>query len=477
MIARFVGVLAILLTLAGAGLLVAAGRIPYTRVRAWLDPYAADGSAAAYTVAAHAGIVGRLRYVGLALALVGVVSYALRHRLAAGGRACAASVAELWTDGLWRLRRAWSDTSPAHRVALLLVLGAGIGSRLWLLFGWPMRYDEAFTFLNYARDPLMLGLTRYDMPNNHLFHTFLVHVAYRLVGDAPWALRLPAFLAGVLVMPATYLAVRALYGRDAALGAMALVATAMAGIEISTYARGYSTVTLLFLILVCLGAGLRRADRAAGWGLFAVLGALALYTVPTGLYAVATVAAWLLLEAWTGDLTVPPRRFVACLVGALAAVAALTAMLYAPILIRTDLSTLLATNPIVALKVRPLPWTEFLAGNAVKAADAWGRWAADRAPWFQGLWLAGIATAVGLHRRVGRHRVRLVPCLAACPSSWHSGSCRRRECGCSCSRCSRAWARRAGCTWSGGCWLAGHGRRGCPAWRSVSRCSSRPAAP
>jgi hypothetical protein len=243
------------------------------------------------------------------------------------------------------------------------------------------------------------------MPNNHLFHTFLVHIAYRLLGDAPWALRVPTFLAGVFVMPATYLAVRVLYGRDAALLGTALVATSMAGIEISTYARGYSTVTLLFLALVCLGAYLRRTDSAAGWALFAGLGTLALYTVPTGLYALATVVGWLLLEAWAGGLAVAPWRFVRRLALAVATTALLTAMLYAPILIRTDLFTLLAANPIVAMKVRPVAWGAFLAGNSGRAVDTWGRWASDRAFWLQALWLVGIAVALLLHRRVGRSRV------------------------------------------------------------------------
>jgi hypothetical protein len=405
MSAALVLTISVLLVAVGAGLLAAQGLVPYEWVRHWLDRFAADGSADAYTSVVHAGIVGRLRYVGLGLILAGALVYAVRQRLGNVGSALAASTAALIRDAVRGVRRAWTEMSIGHRVALLAILGAGIGIRLSLLPGWPMRYDEAFTFLNYARDPLILGLTRYDMPNNHLFHTFLVHIAYRLLGDAPWMLRMPTFLAGVFVMPATYLSVRVLHGRDAALLATALVATSMAGIEISTYARGYSTVTLLFLALVCLGAYLRRTDSAAGWALFAGLGTLTLYTIPTGLYALATVVGWLLLEAWAGDLTVAPRRFVLHLAQAVAATALLTAMLYAPILIRTDLVTLITSNPIVAVKVSPVPLRGFLVGNAGRAVDTWGRWASDRAFWLQALWLVGIAVALLLHSRVGRHRV------------------------------------------------------------------------
>ena len=74
--------------------------------------------------------------------------------------------------------------------------------------------------------------------------------------------------------------IRMLHGRDAALLATALVATSMAGIEISTNARGYSIVTLLFLVLLCLGGYLRRTDSAVGSALFGGHGALTLYTIP-----------------------------------------------------------------------------------------------------------------------------------------------------------------------------------------------------
>ena len=399
-------VLSVFLVAAGAMFLMAASVLPYEWVRLWLDRFAADGSADAYTRTVHLAIVARLRYVGVGSIALGVVVYGARRSLAVAARRLRIATGDLLRDAGRGARRLWSEEST-YLLTLLAIVGTGIGTRLWFL-GAPIRYDEAFTFLNYARDPLILGLTRYDMPNNHLFHTLLVHVAFRLLGDAPWALRVPTFLAGVLVMPATYLAVRVLYGRDAALLASALVATSMAAIEISTYARGYAIVTLLFLALVCLSAYLRRTDNAAGWALFAGLGAVALYTVPTGLYAIAAVAGWLLLETWAGDLTVAPRRFVLRLAWAVAATAVLTAVLYAPILIRTDPRTLLATNPIVAVKVTPVPWGEFLAGNAEKAVDTWRRWASDRASWLQAVWLAGIAAALILHRGVGRHRVPFV---------------------------------------------------------------------
>ena len=49
----------------------------------------------------------------------------------------------------------------------------------------PMRYDEAYTFNEYATRSTYDAVSLYTFPNNHLFHTLLVHVAVRLFGDSP----------------------------------------------------------------------------------------------------------------------------------------------------------------------------------------------------------------------------------------------------------------------------------------------------
>src|SRR5919204_3963186 len=111
-----------------------------------------------------------------------------------------------------------------------------------------MRGDEAFTYTEYASLPWFVALGDYTYPNNHLLHTLLVHGAARLLGPEPWALRLPAFVAGVLLVPATYLAARALYGPTTALIAAGLVSASGWLTLYATNARGYSLVLLCFVV-------------------------------------------------------------------------------------------------------------------------------------------------------------------------------------------------------------------------------------
>lgn len=197
------------------------------------------------------------------------------------------------------------------------MVAAGAALRLVHL-DQPIRYDEAVTFLEYVVRPLGRALALYDLPNNHLFHTFLAHLSVSAFGDGPAALRLPAFAAGVLVPPAVYLAGRVVHGRDAGLAAAALAAASPALVLFSANARGYSLVVLAFLALVPPAATLLRRRSPVAWLLLATVAALGAWTMPTMLYPAGAVAAWLLVAA-AGPVGRGARRVAA--EGALGAVA------------------------------------------------------------------------------------------------------------------------------------------------------------
>ena len=162
--------------------------------------------------------------------------------------------------------------------------------------------------------------------NNHPLHTILVHFASLCFGTQPWCLRMPSLIAGVLLIPATYLALREIFDPPTGLLAAALVVPSPALLEYSTNARGYSVQTLFFVsLLFCAAKVLRGGGRRAwlGVGSFAVL---ALYTIPSSIYFCAAIFAWLLLSAARGDLRTDRRRFALRLAITSASVAAIVAL-------------------------------------------------------------------------------------------------------------------------------------------------------
>src|SRR5450759_3939875 len=112
-----------------------------------------------------------------------------------------------------------------HTLALVLIFLCGLGLRIYFLFQ-PLTLDEAGTYIQFASHPLSLGLSYYPVPGNHLLNTFFIHFSTRLFGSAEWAIRLPALIFGMLILPVTYVVIRRLLGKYPALFAFTFVAFA-----------------------------------------------------------------------------------------------------------------------------------------------------------------------------------------------------------------------------------------------------------
>lgn len=259
----------------------------------------------------------------------------------------------------------------AEGAAVLLLTALAAWLR-WRLLDQPIRYDEAVTWLRYVREPLATGLSLYDLPNNHVFHTLLAHLSTGLLGDGPRALRLPTFLAGTALVPATWWLGRAAAGRGAALVAAAATAVSPVLVLFSTNARGYGLVVLAFVVLARLALDLRSRRSFGRLAAFAAVAALAGWTLPAALYPAVAAGAWLCVPAAPGEAARPTGERIRDTAAAGVAAAAAAAGLYAPVLRRSGLDSLVA-NRFVAPRgpleaARELP--SFLGEVAAQWAHA-----------------------------------------------------------------------------------------------------------
>jgi hypothetical protein len=229
-----------------------------------------------------------------------------------------------------------SDSLRAARtdwVALAIVVVAAIGLRL-LYLGQPMRNDESYSYLYFALPSLRTAVSDYSVPNNHIFHTVLVWLSTRLFGNSPEVIRLPVLVAGVLAVPAAWLAGRSLAGRGAGIFAAAMVAVLPALILYSTNARAYMLVGLATLLLVWLGNRLLDAESRGLWVTIVIIGALEMWAAPVMLYPLGAVGLWLVAEhARTGGAR-GAVRFLPRIGAAMAAIVALAVLLYLPVILR-----------------------------------------------------------------------------------------------------------------------------------------------
>jgi hypothetical protein len=294
------------------------------------------------------------------------------------------------------------------RLHIYLILGGItlIGLTLRIIdINKPIAYDEAYTFIHFASRPFKHILADYSAPNNHIFHTILVGVSYRLFGGQPWALRLPAFIAGVLLIPAMYMAARRFFSEHQALAAAGLIAIIPLFINYSVNGRGYTMLVLFSLLLVNFAGMLVRNQSKPpliGFILTAVLG---FYTIPIFLYPMAGISLWVVMtylftrESWSDRLRKVGIFLGACLVAGL-----FTVILYSPVILFGSGLSSIIDNEIV----RSLTWSTFLENLDPRLLKAWNKWMIGIGPTVELVFLGGFLVSVLFYRQVS-HRTLLLP--------------------------------------------------------------------
>jgi len=381
---------------------IAASSISYDVLAVRVRAVSLSGQAAFFNASFFHAIQFRLRVIGIANLLLALIALPLRKIIRRMIDRVQSDLPLLLSD----LKAAVTSTSIIDKLGLLVLLLIAFWLRFKLLFS-PMRSDEAYSFIEYASHPFYVALSFYNSPNNHLFHTFLMRCVYLIFGNHPWALRLPAFVFGLALVPAAYLASRCLYKTSSGLLAAGLVAASSPLIDYSTNARGYIILCLITLLSICVAAHALRTRNWASWFLLAILAALGFYTNPIMLYPFGGIALWIVLESLC---SAAPARFAAiaglCFASILGAI--LTLELYSPVFAVSGPSAITANT-----WVKPARWAAFLRDLPPSFAPTWKQWNTDMPHILTWILVAGFIAALIFHRRYGRQRVALPVAMVA----------------------------------------------------------------
>jgi MFS family permease len=276
---------------------------------------------------------------------------------------------------------------PLEAVALGLIVLLAAAVRIAYVGDPPVRYDEVFTWQQYATKSVRHIVTDYTYPNNHILNSLAEHFSWRVFGESETVMRLPALVFGIALVPVSYAVGRLLYGPGAAVWAAALVAGSSALMQFSVNGRGYSMGMLFVMVAIGAATVSRRRPRGGGpwpWVVLGVSAVLAVHTVPTMVGGVAIAFAWALLRR---D---PPWKPL-LVTGAVAAVVG--GLLYLPA--RGDQ----AWNP-------PSNWVARGVGEKTSVLEPiWRQWN-DALPWpVQVLLAVGFVIALIAHRRISVDRL------------------------------------------------------------------------
>ena len=258
-----------------------------------------------------------------------------------------------------------------RRFLLSFILLCGLILRIDTLNN-PITYDEAYTYQAFASQPLFVLLTDYHLPNNHIFHSLLVHFSTLIFGNHLWALRLPMLLAGMGLIGTAYLLGTRLYAPEIGLASAALTAISSEAIMHATSARGYSLVALLTVLIFYLGIQVLTHKNLFLWLGIAILSALGFWTIPIMFFPFGILFLWLILESFSGDIFpayVNRWEFFRywLVTGILSAIG--TLILYFPVL-RVSGTRYLLGNVYIA-PTENEAYAKILAERLLETANAW----------------------------------------------------------------------------------------------------------
>ncbi len=313
-------------------------------------------------------------------------------------------------------------TERGERATIIGITALAVLSRLTVLWQ-PMRFDEGVSWAYYVGRSWWTIVGTYQQPNNHVFYSLLAKLSAAALDYPPWALRLPAFIAGVAIIPLTWAVGRRFADGRTALLAAALSVGSTQLMLYSTNARGYTLFVALFLVMLLVADHIRESVTKAGpslhsgrqemmssraqgegsaraWLLLTTLGAIGLYTIPIMLYPLGIVATWLAMSSRAMDA--PHRtRFLGRVGASFAGSVAIAGMLYIPIIRTAGLGALLG-NKFVAAS----PWDVFLRELPGNFAATVGRWTAPL-PWWC-IPIMALAALLGMRRPAPSARPSLV---------------------------------------------------------------------
>ena len=386
--------------------------LPYSQLKSVLDYLTVDGNLESFTP----GIAGVLRQPGLvgfivSLLIAGLSLIGKRHMLTW------MSQIGPYSDQLLSYRKAeikelWKAVGifeTDHRIVILLATITLLAALIRIPYLWrPMGHDEAYTFIAFASRGLRVTMTDYHLPNNHVFHTILVFIAYRLFGDSPAAIRLPAFLAGALVVPASFVAAKIFFDKATGLISASILASIPVLIDYSTNARSYSLIALLFLVLVIVAAYIKDHVNLIAWVILVVISSVGMYANPTMAYPIGVVFCWLLICAFF--YRIDPaygNRIYLYLFLSVISIGLISGLLYTPIILYSGVQSLVGNNVIAGLT-----WSDFFESVPVRIRNTWNEWYREIPSYWKSIGLFGLAASIFLPFAKRQQPTLLLPAAA-----------------------------------------------------------------
>lgn len=243
--------------------------------------------------------------------------------------------------------------SPTEKIWIFGAIITGLIIRAYFVAA-PMRADESATFYYFVQGLLYKSFI-YLEPNNHVLHTLFARFMVEIFGNNQFALRFPAFVAGVLCIPLIFIANQRVNCKKSGFVSMLLMTIFPAILIFDTMARGYSLVNCFTLTGIIIGNSMINENTFSRTVIFDLNSALGIFVIPTFLFPAVG------LYIWDGAFMLSPKRNIffinrSYIFPAVSLLIFFTFIFYSPvILVENSISNLMSYE-----WVKPIKWEQFL---------------------------------------------------------------------------------------------------------------------
>lgn len=374
---------------------------PFQKIKSFFDIFTPDKNLEAFTLEIYRLTAPLLLLVGilffLLFALLQFFPTQCRETITAFLGSLESLPTRLRDDfrSLWGAAKQDILTSKDWLILLALMILSGVFHAL--LLNQPMTHDEAYTYIGFISRGFWAVISDYHLPNNHILYSVFAYLSVHLFGNAPWTMRFPAFLAGIALIPAIYLAARNYFNRETALLSSGIIAIFPVFALYGVSARGYAQLALLSVLLWWLANRLLREKNLFLWLLFILVAAAGFYTIPIMLYPFTALMAWLFLRYLLGSYAsmYTKGQFFKYLFFAGLTVVILFLVLYMPVFVRTGIRSVFYSDTIKFAQEANL---ELLKNSIItRSIRAWAEWHKGLPKTFRQITLFGFLLSFFLH--------------------------------------------------------------------------------
>lgn len=233
--------------------------------------------------------------------------------------------------------------SYKHNVATLLLPTLAI---VYYAINLPISYDEAWTYLNFSSRTFIVSLTYYPAPNNHILHSILTNITNFIFPTLPlFSLRLPTIIVSLMIYLIGIYSIKKHYNQNVSFASVGIFSVLFMSIYYGYMSRGYALILLFFIVSFHFVLNIiKNPNNVRDWVWFTIFSILGFFTMPSYLYAFATLNVVLLFSTLKKSVFINQVKYSVITIIA-------TTILYLPTIIISGLNSL-TNNKFVAPKSR-----------------------------------------------------------------------------------------------------------------------------